>query len=460
MSKRVILLCAPALMVLWAMPVLGQDKPVPPDDGQSVKQELQELRGMLKAQAEAHKAEIDRLNMKIEKLKESGSAGAAEPSGEDQLAGVLDKMLDDAGTRDAPGDWFSAGRAIQNFNPEISLIADFVGHYDSREGGELDDQWSFRELEIGISGSVDAHSRADVFLGIHKAHEEHDEEHEEREPGHAAHGSHYEVHIEEAYLTLLDLPWDLQAKAGKFRAKFGQANTRHLHALPWVEYPLVVRNYFGPEGLAGEGVSVSWLVPNPCDKYIELTYESLRNDDGNMFAGDEADDFIHLAHLKIFHDLNADSTLEVGLSAATAPNDHGHGGRRTWMEGIDLTYKWRHPKKGLYKAFAWRTEVIAAQKELSDRQENSFGLYTAADYQFARQWAVGGRYDFSQWPENSSLHENAWSTYLTFLQSEFCSWRLGYQYSRRNFDVGGSPDDHQMFLQLSFGLGPHRAHKY
>ncbi len=461
MSKRIIPLCAVVLTALWATPVIGDDKTAPVDDTRTVKQQLQELRAMFKAQAEAHKTEIDRLNSKIEKLEKSRAPGDVEPSGEDELAGVLDKMLDDAGTRDQTGGWFNLGRSIQNFNPEISVMGDFVGHYDSREGGELDDQWLFRELEIGISGSVDAHSRADIFLGIHRAHEEHDEEeHEEREPGHHAHGAGYEVHIEEAYLTLLDLPWDLQVKAGKFRAKFGQANTRHLHALPWVEYPLVVRNYFGPEGLAGEGVSVSWLVPNPCDKFIELTYETFRNDDGNMFAGDEADDFVHLAHLKTFHDLSADSTLEVGFSAATAPNDHGHGGQRTWMEGIDLTYKWRHPKKGLYRSFAWRTEVIAAQKETDERRENSFGLYTAADYQFARQWAVGGRYDFSQWPEDANLHENAWSAYLTFLQSEFCSWRLGYQYSSRNFDVGGSSNDHQMFLQLVFGLGPHRAHKY
>jgi len=459
MPKRIILLFAPALMVFWAMPVLAQNKPSPGGDLGGVKKELQELRAMFMAQAEAHKTEIGRLNKKIEELEKTRAADDSQPSGEDELEGVMGRMLDDAGGRENQGDWFSAGRAIQNFNPEISVIGDFVGHYDSREGGELDDQWLFRELEIGISGSLDPHSRVDVFLGIHKAHEEH-EDHEERPPGERAHGSHYEVHVEEAYLTLLNLPWDLQAKVGKFRAKFGRANTNHLHALPWVEYPLVIRNYFGPEGLSGEGVSLSWLVPNPWDKYIELTYESLHNDDGNMFAGHEADDFVHLAHLKTFHDLSADSTLEAGFSAATAPNNHGHGGRRTWMEGLDLTYKWRHPRKGLYKAFAWRTEVIAAQKELDDRQENTFGLYTGADYQFARQWVLGARYDYSQWPENANLHENAWSAYMTFLQSEFCSWRLGYQYSRRNFEVGGSPDDHQMFLQLSFGLGPHRAHKY
>ena len=459
MAKRIILLCAPALMVLWAMPAFAQGKPSPAGDIAGVKKELQELRAMFKAQSEAHKTEIDRLNRKIDDLEKSRASGKSQPSGEDELAGVMGKMLEDAGGRENSDGWFSVGRAIQNFNPEISVVGDFVGHYDSREGGELDDQWLFRELEVGISGSVDPHARADIFLGIHKSHE-HDEDHDERAPGQLAHGAHYDLHLEEAYLTLLTLPWDLQAKAGKFRAKFGRANTRHLHALPWVEYPLVVRNYFGAEGLAGEGASVSWLVPNPWDKYIELTYESLHNDDANMFAGHEADDFIHLAHLKTFHDLGADSTLEVGFSGATAPNDHGHGRRRTWLEGIDVTYKWRHPKKGLYKSFTWQSEVLAAQKELADRRENTVGLYTAADYQFARQWAVGGRYDYSQWPENENLHENAWSAYLTFLQSEFCSWRLGYQYSRRNFDVEGTPEDHQVFLQLRFGLGPHRAHKY
>ena len=459
MSKRTILLCAPALAVLWALPVFAQDKPAPVGDIAGVKKELQELRAMFKAQSEAHKTEIGRLNKKIDDLEKSRASGKSQPSGEDELAGAMGKMLEDAGGRENSDGWFSVGRAIQNFNPEISVVGDFVGHYDSREGGELDDQWLFRELEIGISGSVDPHSRVDIFLGIHKAHED-DEDHDERAPGARAHGAHYAVHIEEAYLTLLDLPWDLQAKVGKFRAKFGQANTSHLHALPWVEYPLVIRNYFGDEGLAGEGASVSWLVPNPWDKYIELTYESLRNDDGNMFAGHEADDFVHLTHLKTFHDLSADSTLEVGFSAATAPNDHGHGGRRTWIEGLDVTYKWRHPKKGLYKAFSWRTEVIAAQKELADRRENTIGLYTATDYQFARQWAVGGRYDYSQWPENDNLHENAWSAYLTFLQSEFCSWRAGYQYSRRNFEVDGTSDDHQVFLQLVFALGAHPAHKY
>ena len=127
---------------------------------------------------------------------------------------------------------------------------------------------------------------------------------------------------------------------------------------------------------------------------------------------------------------------------------------------MDITYKWRHPREGLYRAFTWQTEVLAAQKELAESDVCSMGLFTALEYQFARRWAVGGRFDFSELPDDADLKEHACSVYLTFLQSEYCFWRFGYQYSDRNFEVAGDEHDHQLFLQLNFGLGPHRAHKY
>ncbi len=92
-------------------------------------------------------------------------------------------------------------------------------------------------------------------------------------------------------------------RAGRFKSSFGKANPQHLHALPWVEYPLVIQNYFGHESLSGDGMGVSWLVPNPWDKYVELTYEFINNDSA-LFAGAETDDFVHLAHLKSFFDLS------------------------------------------------------------------------------------------------------------------------------------------------------------
>ena len=465
MKKQTVFLCLLVLGALAAPPAFAGENGAKGDDTAAIRKELQELRELVNAQKRAHEAEIKGLKEKIaelEKPRSSGAAGKSNTAGNDELEAVMAEMREDAEARMAESGWWALGRSLQSFNPEISVVGDFVGHYDSREGGDLDDRWLFRELEFSISGSIDPYARADVCIGIHRAHEHDDHEHGEcgRSPGHYAHTHGYELHLEEAYVTLLTLPWDLQAKVGKFRPKFGKVNTVHQHALPWVEYPLVIRNYFGPEAMAGQGVSVSWLVPNKWDKYLELTYENFTNDEPNMFAGNHADDFTHLVHLKTFHDLTRSSTLEVGFSAATAPNDGGHGGRRTWMEGVDVTYKWRHPKKGLYKAFTWQTEFMAAQKELACRRECSVGLFTAMEYQFARRWSAGGRYDFCQCPDDAGFHENAWSAYLTFLQSEFMFWRLGDQYSIRNYEVNGQDSDHQVFLQCVFGLGPHRPHEY
>jgi ribosomal protein L29 len=378
-------------------------------------------------------------------LRPTSRAGAATrpaPGEQDELDVVLESMRAEAAPEAEPrGFAESLGRAFQSFNPDISVIGDFVGHYSSREGGELDDEFLFRHLELGFSGNVDPYARGDIFVGLHP------------------HEGDWHVDLEEAYLTYLGLPWGLQPRVGRFKASFGKANPQHLHALPWVEYPFIIRNYFGEEGLSGDGVGVAWLIPNPWNKYIELTYECVNND-SSLFAGEETDDFVHLVHLKNFFDLSPASTFEGGFSFATAPNDEGHGGNRTTVEGLDLTYKWRPPEKGLYKSFVWQTEFLAAQADLIGGQESTWGMYSAADYQFARRWSVGARYDYSQMPYSSSLHEHGLSAYLTFLQSEYLYWRLGYQYTDRNFRVEGNRQEHEIFLQCNFGLGPHRAHKY
>jgi hypothetical protein len=233
-----------------------------------------------------------------------------------------------------------------------------------------------------------------------------------------------------------------------------------LHALPWTDYPLVVKRYFGEDGLSGAGGELSWLVPNPAKKYILLTYEIINNDNDSLFAGEKSDDFAHIAHLKSFFDLSSTSTLELGGSVAEAPNTSGHGSHRSLVEGFDMTYRWKPKDAGLYKSFLWQNELLLAQADLIGGQESTWGMYSAADYQFSRQWKVGARYDNTQLPFSSSLHERGYSVYLTFLQSEFVFWRLGYLITDRNFPVEGNFDEQQLFLQLNWTLGAHPAHRY
>lgn len=352
----------------------------------------------------------------------------------------------------------------QSFNPDISVIGDVLAQYTSHEneGDRPDDEFIFRELEINFSGLLDPYARADVVVAIHKEfeHEHHEDEEEDEDEHVRAHGHEHDfaIHIEEAYLTALSLPHGLQARVGRMRERFGKINTVHLHALPWVDYPLVIKNYFGHEGLMGDGAELSWLAPT--SHYLELVYEVFNNANASVFAGEEYDDFAHLVHAKNLFELSDSTTFELGGSVATAPNDDGHGGSRTWLEGIDLTVKWRPPEEGLYKGLTWQTEALFSQKDTEEGKEDTWGMYSSLEYQFARRWKASARYDYSEFPDYEKYHEHGYSAYLTFMQSEYVFWRLGYMFVDRNFSDPVEEDEHLLWVQMDFGLGPHRAHQY
>lgn len=331
------------------------------------------------------------------------------------------------------------GRYFQDFNPDVSLIGDFIYHGTDKKSDEAYNQLKMRQAELAFSAPVDPYSRADFFMHI--------------EPS----GNEWKIGLCEGYLTLLDLPLDLQAKVGKFKANFGKVNRLHLHSLPWVDYPNMLTNFLGEEGMSNPGISVSTLISNPWDQYIELTLEAFNNHNSTSFAGTEGRDMVYLSHLKNFFEINDESSLELGGSFATGPNDDGHGKNRTNLEGIDLTYKWRPLKEGLYKSLTFQNEALFNQKDQSDGTEiDSWGAYTSLEYQFAKRWSTFGRHDFSEFSDYSDRHDNAVSTGLTFAQSEYCFWRLHFKHTDRDYDK----DINEVWLQCNFGLGPHRAHEY
>lgn len=433
------------------------------DEIRLLRKELDAQQRRHEAKLRAMQAQIDGLEREHASLAPPGTTPAGGPAapGETQARGEreadgesaedeLGRLLAGAESAALPGEAdtkptagpLSLQGAVQSFNPDISINGDFLAAYSNREGGELDDEFLLREVELSFSGAVDPYTRADVFVTL------------EREEG------EFHVDLEEGYITYLGLPYNLQARFGKFRAEFGKVNAIHRHAIPWTDYPFVIKRYFGEEGLSGTGAELSWLVPNPWNQYVSLTYEIVNNDNDSLFAGADSDDFAHLARLKSFYDLSPASTLELGASFGVAPNTSGHGADRSMIEGFDVTYRWKPKEAGLYKSFLWQSEVLFAQTDLVGGQETSWGMYSAAEYQFDRRWKFGARFDNTQLPFSSSLHERGYSAYLTFLQSEFLFWRLEYLFTDRNFPVDGNEDEHQLFLQMNWTLGAHPAHRY
>jgi hypothetical protein len=330
----------------------------------------------------------------------------------------------------------AAARAAPSLNPNISLIGDFRAWYASDRARNVDAE--LHEAEAALQSVVDPYARADVFISM----------------GHAGDGA-FDFELEEAYLTTLALPFRLQLKAGKFRSIFGKINRIHPHALPFIDVPAVYVNYFGEEGLNDQGLSLSWLLPNP-HFFQDLTFEVTRGPGGDegSFVLSEKNRLLYVAHLKNFWDLTENATLELGFSGAAGPNDEN---RTTWLGGLDLTYKWKPLQFNTYRSLTLQAEAFFSRKHrAAGGSVATWGFYALASWQLGRRWQVVGRYDLADLPDDPSWDEKAVSITLGFLATEFQKLELG----ARTASARGFDRDYQALVRAVFVIGAHGAHEY
>jgi len=327
-------------------------------------------------------------------------------------------------------------RSTLSFNPDIGVIGDFQGSYISK--GKRNFDAYLNETEVSLQATVDPYVRADFFLSF------------ARNPVTHAYG----VEVEEGYLTTLSLPAQLQLKLGKFREAVGRINPTHPHALPFIDLPNAYVNYFGEEGLNDEGLSLSWLVPNK-KFYQEIIFQATsgQSESPTFFRGDN-NRFIYLGHFKNFFTLSDNSTLELGLTGITGPNDSS---RTTSIAAADLTYKWKPVQMNTYKSLAWQSEFYYGHANLLDNfSVNSLGLYSFLQYQLAKRWFLTARYDYAQKPYNKKIVEQAYSLTAGWYATEFSKIEL----------EGKTTDDtidkrfYQAWLRWIFVIGAHGAHQY
>lgn len=336
-------------------------------------------------------------------------------------------------------------QASNLLNPNVSLIGDFRGQL----GHDLLPKtraFTLREAEIGLQAPVDPYARADAFISV--------------SPDEG-------VDVEEVYLTLQTIPLGLQAKLGKFRSNFGKFNRTHPPETPFSDRPLATEAFFGPEGLSGIGGSLSWLIPNPwvylnLDAELTNTWEGapafgeLDVPSGEVIIGGRRRDLGYLTRLSTFFDLSESANLTAGTTYATGVHDLA-GNLRTHLEGFDLTFRWKPPRRAIYYSLLWQTEVLLNQRaQATGGHAKSTGLFSYLDWQFQRRWHLGTRYDYTQFPETSARHEQGILGYLTFTPSEFSliTWQ-----SRAVQRIDGTW--HWVgLLKVTFNIGPHGAHPF
>jgi hypothetical protein len=317
------------------------------------------------------------------------------------------------------------------FNPDIAVIGNFVGAAGSnaiepRPAMQLD------EAEVSLQAVVDPYARADFFLSA----------------------SPEGLEVEEGFLTFPTLPGGLLMKVGKMKAQFGKANTMHSHVLPWVDQALVVRNLLGgDEGLNDSGISISRLIPNAI-MFLEATGEIYQGQN-DLFSSHTRGDLGYVARLRGYRDVTEGTNLDLGTSFAYGHNAAGED-TTTRVIGVDATVRYRPLRRAIYRRFIGRTELMWSRQGEAAGDVQAFGMYGSAEYQFARRWFAGARYDWSERAYDSSMTDKGPSLLVTYWPSEFSQIRT--QYRRTQYAEGSTSNE--LLFQFLFSIGAHGAHVF
>lgn len=319
--------------------------------------------------------------------------------------------------------------ASKVFNPDIAVIGNFVG-FLGENPVEEGPSATLEEVELSFQAFVDPYAKANFFVAV-------------TEEG---------AEIEEGFINFITLPRDFTAKVGKMRASFGKVNFLHSHQLPWIDVPLVTETFFGEEGMADSGVSVSKLLPNRYNLFLEATGEIFSGNVEDVFEAQEKNDLLYLGHVRAYRDITERTNFEVGTSYARGTLPGGAG--TSQFAGVDLTIRYKPLERAIYQSFISRTEVMFNDRD--DVSDRAMGFFTSADYQFSRRWFAGIRLDQVDRPDDPSFTDRSGSFTLTFWPSEWSQIRA--QFRHINFDQ--SPDANELLLQFNFSIGAHGAHVF
>ncbi len=368
----------------------------------------------------------------------------ATPSPGETQAGMTG--TESAGPVPVYGGQSSAAKAL---NPDVSVIGDFIGAVGGNTPPPLATLQPFpslqmHESEIGLQAIIDPYARGDFFISF-------------GEEG---------VNVEEGYITFTALPFGFVAKAGKMRSAFGKVNTMHNHVMPWVDRPLVTTNLVGGEdGIDDAGFSLERILPAPKGIFLEATGQVFRGDSDDVFQHVQRSDVSTVDHLRAYRDITESTNLDLGVSYARGHNNGTSGPTGntvvpgdfiTQLYGIDATLRWKPLRRSIYHSFVGRSEFIWSQRQQLPVEQRAFGFYTSADYQFARRWFTGARFDYSDRSKFANLTDKGLAATLTYWPSEFSQVRGEYRFTH----YAENRDSNELLMQLIFSLGAHGAHPF
>ena len=402
----------------------------PPAGQAQAGDEIASLRRELASLRDEYTSRIGAIESRLQALEGERSATAAPEAAPSQPSAEPPAPAAEQAAPSAPVPGPSASSKM--FNPDMAAIGNFVGAAGKSPGGG-EPSLNMQEAELSFQAVVDPYARADFFVTVGPD----------------------EVALEEGFITFPTLPGGLLAKVGKFRDAFGKVDGMHAHVLPFIDRPLVSTNLLGGEdALADSGISVARLLPNPW-LFLEATAQVYQGNSA-IFAAPTRGDLAYVGHLRAYRDLGESTNLDLGGSFA-----YGHNGvtedTTTRLWGVDATLRWKPLRRSIYTHVLARGEMAWSRREQLPGAQSSVGGYGYLEYQFARRWTTGVRYDNSERATDSSIRDTGGSFILTYRPSEFSLVRA--QYRRTSL---GDVDEarNELLFQFLFAIGAHGAHPF
>ena len=348
-------------------------------------------------------------------------------------------------------------------NPDISVIPLF--RIDTNDGSDLPakrqfstPQFNLEDFEVAIQGSLNPYARGDIFLtksGLGS------------EP----------VEIKEGYATFLHgLPLDLNLKVGKYLEEFGNLNSLHPHAWPFVSKPLSLERFTGDEGINDLGIAASTLLLTG-DVYSRLTVDVIKGTSiagidpakGSLSGAAGLEDtvgskvsYANSARLMALFTLDKFTDLEVGLSGLTGIHDPYHM-LRFYYGNFDFKFKWRPSSSTsltLQGEGLLNHRIIESTAGVQSAISTS-GAYIFGDFQFEKTFSIGARLDWSQSPYSADDRAQGAAVFLGFYPvEETTALRLEYEFTQTQAPGSSKVSVNNIALQFMFSLGPHKAHPF
>jgi hypothetical protein len=188
--------------------------------------------------------------------------------------------------------------------------------------------------------------------------------------------------------------------------------------------------------------------------FLEATGE-VYNGNNDLFHSFKRGNLAYVGRLRGYRDVTESTNLDLGTSFTYGHNDAGPD-FTTKVFGVDATVRYRPLRRAIYRRFIGRTELFWSRREQEPAQQNAFGAYVSGEYQFARRWFAGARYDWSDRAANASLLDKSGSVLLTYWPSEFSQIRG--QFRRTSYAEGVNANE--LLFQFLFSIGAHGAHVF